>query len=158
MNKIGILLILASLFETAPGSSSHLALQARLRERQANEQDRAGPYVITHEDAATGKKAAEIRSFIWKHWSEHRRGSLAVTSYSLEGVPAEMTFVLEPDERGVWNVKVRIERPTLKGTTAEHAGFRAYSVQRIEPRHDGQSLAKVIPEDQIRSGENYRLI
>src|SRR5260370_37553784 len=108
-------LILVVLLETTLASSSYLALSADLSERQANEQDRAGPYVIGHEDAASGKKAAEIRSFIWKHWREHQRGSVAVTGYSLEGVRSETTFVLEPDEHGLWSIRVRTEWPPLNG-------------------------------------------
>lgn len=145
---------MASLFETAPVSSSHPPLSARLGE---SEQD-PSPYVISHEDAATGKKAAKIRSFIWQHWRERRPGSLTVTSFSLEGVRSETAFIIERDEHGAWSIRVTIERPTLKGTTAEHAGSRAHSVQRIEPRHDGQSPAKFIPEEQKRSADTYRLI
>jgi hypothetical protein len=62
-----------------------------------NDEDSAGPYVITNRDAVTSKKDAQIREFVWLHWHDHRRGRLVEKRYSKEGVPANTTFIIGPD-------------------------------------------------------------
>jgi hypothetical protein len=123
-------------------------------------QDQSGPYVIETLDRNRAKKEAEIRDFIWSHWRQKRSGRLVATWYSKEGVPAETAYVLEPDEKGVWSMKVTMQSPPARGSDPEHdrSEYRVYSVRRIEPRHDGQSPAVFIPDDKSRQGESYWLV
>ena len=135
----------------------------RQEPKYSNQQDQAGPYVITNDDHLTGKSArkdAEIRRFLWDQWRWHRMGKLVETRYSKEGVPCTTTFVLEPDDKGRWTVAVESRWPPGKGSTPEHdhSEYRVYSVRRIEPRHDGQSPAVFIPDEAERSADSYRLV
>jgi hypothetical protein len=124
------------------------------------EEDKAGPYVITNRDATTGEKDAQIRSFLWEHWRDHRRGRLIEKRYSKEGVPATTTFVIEPDERGVWALRVTRRWPPTKGSTPEHdrAEYRVYSIKRIQPRRDSRSPVIFFSDGEKRSGNTYWLV
>ena len=121
------------------------------------EQDQGGPYVIETLDKNRKKKEGEIRELIWNHWRQ-KRGRLVATWYSKEGVPSETTFVVEEGRQGTKSLKVTINCPTLKGTTAEHTEYRAYVVKRIALRHGAQAPNVVIPENEKESGERYRLV
>jgi len=117
----------------------------------------AGPYVIGN-NKERSKKEADVRNFLWHHWSQRTPGRLSVTRMSKEGQPNTATYVLESDDSGVWGLRTIIDRPSLKGTSSGHNESRAYSVRRIEIRHDGKSAAIFIPDNDDRPGDSYRLV
>lgn len=121
--------------------------------------DLAGPYVIGN-DEDRPKNEAHVRDFLWSHWLQHERGRITVIWISKEGRRATTTYSLEPDPRGLWNLKVTTLWPRRKGTDPQHNSiqFRVYSIRRIEPRRDGQSAAVFIPEGEKRSGTAYWLV
>jgi len=124
------------------------------------ERDTSGPYVVTNEDILTGKdgeKIAQVRTFLWEHWSKRKLGHMELTLFSKEGTASNISYEVEPDQSGRWSLKVTIERPTLKGTTMEHAQYRAYSIKRIASRHDEKPTHLFVPEKEERTGDQYRL-
>ncbi len=141
-----------------PGVVVRSAASARESASARNQEDKAGPYVIETLDKDREKKTGEIRSYIWGHWRDRQRGRLVARLFNKEGVASDVTYTLDPDEHGVWSLKVSIERPTFQGTNAAHSEYKAYSIERIEPRRDGQSDLVKIPEQETRSGETFRLV
>ena len=127
---------------------------ARDQGRENHADDKPGPYVIGNEKDRS-KKEAEVRNFLWRHWSQSIPGRLVVSWISKEGQQSNATYVLEPDDHGTWSIETTFERPSLKSTTAGRSEVRAYDVRRIEIRHDGKSPAKFIAEKGERSGETY---
>ena len=125
-----------------------------------SDEDRAGPYVITNQDANTGVKDAQIRTFLWEHWRNHRRGRLVEKRYSKEGIPASTTFVIEPNNEGAWSLLVVTHWPPTKGSTPEHnqTEYRAFSVRRIEPHRDPQLPAIFVSDEETRAGDTYWLV
>jgi hypothetical protein len=127
----------------------------------ANCQGQAPNYLITNDDVITGRdveKDAEIRSFIWEHWREHRPGCLTEKRYSKEGLPATTTFAVGEDETGRWSLNLKREWPPRKGSDPEHdhIEYRIYSIKRSGQTSNGQAGA--IPETDVRSGKSYRLV
>jgi hypothetical protein len=55
-------------------------------------------------------------------------------------------------------LRATIGRRGLKGTTMEHAEYRAYFIKRIAPRHDEKSTRVFVPENEERAGEGYGLV
>jgi hypothetical protein len=141
-----------------PGVVVRSTASARDSTPVRNQGDEAGPYVIETLDKDRVKKTGEIRSYIWGHWSDRQRGRLVARWFSKEGVASDVIYILDPDERGVCSLKVSIERPTLKGTNAAHSEYKAYSIERIELRREGQSESVKIPEQETRSGETFQLV
>ena len=159
--RLKMLIILIPSFSlTLLSQPSTRTLQVEPLEHQQLDEDRAGPYVIETLDKNRERKNGEIRDFIWSHWRQRRRGRLHEITYSKEGVAAETVFVIAPDEKGVWTLKMTTQWPSTSGVGSEHkhAEYTAYSVRRIEPRHDGQSPAVFIPEDKPGKGDSYWLV
>jgi hypothetical protein len=121
--------------------------------------DQAGPYVIGY-DKDHSKNVAEVRDFLWRHWREHRPGRLLATWISLEGRSTETVYVVGNDENGVWSLKVTKEWPDAGSQTSPRSRVesKVYRIRRIKPRHDGQSPAIFLPDDEPRSAERYRLV
>jgi hypothetical protein len=147
--KIALLLLGLTLLQ---GSGPH--------GQQIDSEDHAGPVVIKTVDKDREKKNGEIRSFVWRHWYQRRRGLLVEKTYSKEGVPATTTFILEPDQQGVWTLRVKTQWPPSKGSNPEHdrTEYRVYSVRRIRRHQDAQSSTAFIPDEELQSGESYRLL
>jgi hypothetical protein len=151
---VAVMLVLGS------GVGAHGAQLPTGNSEGKNQKDLAGPYVVTNNDMLTakgGQKIGEVRTFLWEHWSGHKLGHLELTLFSKEGVATNTTFEIEPDEHGVWSLRVTIDRPTLKGTSAGHSEYRSYSVRRTVPRNDRSSPLVSIPETEKRTGDAYRL-
>jgi len=160
--KVRLIILLSLLFPsgvtTVGVSCSGLSPQ---RPETKGQQDDAGPYVVTNADIISGsasKKMAEVRTFLWEHWSKRKLGHLQLTLFSKEGVATNTTYEIEPDEHGTWSLKVSLDRPSLKGTTSEHSEYRTYTVRRTASTHDQQSPVTLIPETEIRTGDAYRLV
>ena len=126
-------------------------------------QDSGGPYEITNKDMLSGQnlqKEAEIRNFLWEHWSQRRPGSLVETKYSKEGVPTTMKFVLEADRGGLWGMRVHLHRPPARGAEAEYDDkkYTVYSMRRTEPYRGRESAVVFIPDETKLPGTAYRLV
>ena len=68
--------------------------------------DRAGPFTITPalSKAARNALLAQIRSFLWEHWQQKRRGSLELNSPNAAGRPMTQHFFVEPDASNRWGI------------------------------------------------------
>lgn len=106
MNKICLLIAIYAM--------SCFALSAQPKERHEtpvrdiSKYDTIGPFVLGNEPAFENdyKRMGEIRSFIWEHWHDRRRGWLSATFYTIEGDKTVSKFFVEPDETGAWHVLI----------------------------------------------------
>lgn len=126
--------------------------------------DKAGPYTIELRLDAQARSniEANVREFLWSHWHQRRLGHVAVTRYSKEGEPSTSSYFIEPDERGVWHIAVKIGRTLVdrgdsKSQRYESVEYEAYSVERIEVPKGGLTQSAVIPEREARTPQSYRL-
>lgn len=73
--------------------------------------DKIGPFVIGGELAFEKDYHArgEIRSFLWQHWKENRRGWLSATFYGIEGNKTASRFFVEPNRKGGWHLVIDSE-------------------------------------------------
>lgn len=145
-----------------PTTQSRSLQQAKMRDLSRYE--KAGPYTIELKlDAqARAKLEADIREFLWNHWQQRRLGHVMVTQYSKEGEPSTSSYLVEPDEKGVWHIAVKtdrtlIDRGGVKSQRRESVEYAAYSVERIEVPKDGLTPSVVIPEGETRTPQSYRL-
>jgi hypothetical protein len=146
-----------------PTMQSGSLQQAKMRDLSRYE--KAGPYTMELKlDAkARAKLESDIREFLWNHWQQRRPGQVTITRYSREGEPSTSSYFVEPDEKGVWHIAVKIDRTLVDrgGSTGQHqesVEYDAYSVERIEVPHDGLKPRIVIPRDEMRAPQSYRLV
>ena len=132
--------------------------------RDLSRYEKAGPYTIELKlDAqARAKLEADIREFLWNHWQQRRLGHVMVTQYSKEGEPSTSSYFVEPDEKGIWHITVKIDRTLVDrgGSKSQHqesVEYEAYLVERIEVPKDGLTARVSIPEGEMRSPQSYLL-
>lgn len=125
--------------------------------------EKAEPYTleIMLDRQTRATKEGEIREFLWNHWRQRRLGQLTVTRFSREGEPTASSYFIEPDEKGVWRIAVRIDRTLvarggLKGQRQESLEYSAYTVDRVEFPKSGLT-PRVLSRNQVRSPQSYRL-
>lgn len=163
VKRLGAVAISVLIMSCNPMMKGSSLQQAKMRDLSFY--DKAGPYTIGLKlDAqARAKIEAEIREFLWNHWHYRQLGHLVATQYSKEGEPSTSFYFVEPDEKGVWRIAVKIDR-TLndrrdsKGPHRESIEYDAYSVERIEVPKNGLTHRVVIPEKETRSSLLYRLV
>jgi len=115
--------------------------------------DKAGPYVFEFRRGEVNPKiAAAMREFLWSHWIRHQRGYASSTQSSIEGEASTAWYYVEPDEKGVWRISVRIER------RSETVEYDAYIVERIEPPKNRLTEFKRIDDKDNRPAQSYRLV
>ena len=134
------------------------------RMRDLSRYDRGGPYALELGlDAQTrANREAEVREFLWNHWHQRGLGYVTVTQYSKEGEPSTSSYFVEPDEKGVWQIAIKIDRMLVDrdGTKSQHyesVEYDAHFVERIEVPKDRLTQNVVIPEGKIRAPQSYRL-
>src|SRR2546426_888613 len=92
--------------------------------------EKIGPYTLelTIDAQARASKEAEIREFLWNHWQRRRLGQVAVTRYSREGEPSTSAYFVEPDEKGIWHIAVKIDRTLVDrgDSKGQHQGSVEY--------------------------------
>ena len=136
--------------------------QAKMRD--LSRYDKAGPYTIDLNLDAQSRAniEAEVREFLWNHWKQRRLGYVRVTRYSKEGEPSASSYFVEPDEKSVWQIAVKIDRTLLdrggsKSQRHESVEYGAYFVERVAVAKDGLTQRAVIPDGETRSPQSYRL-
>ncbi|HEV2495307.1 MAG TPA: hypothetical protein VG204_19790 [Terriglobia bacterium] len=147
------------------GRAANSIQQKQTMSRDLRLYDQPAPYTlpVSLRDGQRKKVEAEIRGFLWTHWHQHRLGKLVATWYSKEGEPTTYTYFVEPDEKGVWQIKGQWEshRGHRGAPSAPKAGYHvsgefvASSVERIVPLFDG--LSPRIVQDG-RPPESYVLV
>lgn len=145
-----------------PMIQNSLLQQAKLRD--LSHYDRVGPYTVdlNLDGQAGANTEAEVREFLWNHWQQRRLGYVTITFYNTEGEPSVSSYFVEPDEKSVWRIAIRIDRTLvgrggLKSQRHESVEYDAYFVERIEVPKDGLTPRVVIPEGESRSPQSYRL-
>jgi hypothetical protein len=124
--------------------------------KQATEQ--VGPYVIGN-NSDRSKQEAEVRTFLWDHWREHRAARVSVTWISKEGAQSNSVFLLEDDQDGAWSIQVTIDRPTSKDSRHGHTEYRVNSVQRVKvPDANWQGTYDNIADDVHVPGNAFLLV
>lgn len=122
--------------------------------------DVLGPYTVPL-GGNLGEMSRKLRSFIWMHWHERRRGCAEVTTTDMfEGVRCTNIYTVEADTDGRWRVLDEWEcgrgarglpRPTT-GTSAW------YSVQRVPEGGAGWRRGKPVPESADVPPDSYILV
>jgi hypothetical protein len=141
------------------------AQRDRAMRRDVKRYDQAGPYVLDLKVGADARSKieAQVREFLWGHWRRRRLGHLVFTAYSKEGEPSTSSYFVEPDQEGIWRIAVTIERRSvarggMKGEWQKRYEYCAYSLERIEPPVDGLTPRALIPHDESRPPDGYRLV
>ncbi len=86
---------------------------------------------------------AKVGDFIWQHWTERTKCYAEMTLYSKEGDPGKWFIRIEPDEKGLWRVAMRIDRKLhdrrhigdsnrTGETIYQTYNYEAYTVERIK--------------------------
>jgi hypothetical protein len=66
-------------------------------------------YIQDYAGKNPGPTIAEVRSFVWKHWTARTLGYAEMTLHNKEGEPTKYFIHIEPNESGIWHVSVRVE-------------------------------------------------
>lgn len=135
------------------------------QQRNLSLYDKAGPYVISMNLDAQSRNRMEsdARNFLWSHWHQRRRGHVMVTQYSKEGEPSISSYFIEPQNEGVWQVVVRVERTLTDRNNSKLKRFvvveyQTDRVERIQVPKDRLGSSVIIPEGEERPAEAYRLV
>jgi hypothetical protein len=154
MNSMTTIFLSVMMLQVIPGVSRSRSVLLQSTGHSTQAVNQSDDYVIGN-NKDRSKQQGEVRNFLWSHWQQHRTGQLNVTWVSKEGVPSRSRFVLEYDERGVWSIRVTIDRPTLKDSQDAHTEYRVYSVQRVTV--EGGPEAKIVDDAQV-PGTAYVLV
>lgn len=171
MYKIVIGFAVSLLFLTyAEGSKATLYQKGQptsVRLKDTSRYEKLGPCEVPADGKNFDAVSAEVRGFIWEHWTRHRQGHVIVVSRSKEGERSTSHMFIEPDERGDWHLSARVEKkavdrrafddPEFQGTIERYERYKAYVIERIEVPADGLSGGTVIPLEQKRGADSYRL-
>lgn len=104
----------------------------------------------------TPKIYAELRSFIWTHWHERRRGYAVVTEFSVEeSVPCQTTYLIEPDKYANWHIDKRWKCKKGRPRTGRDV---ITSVQRLARDRSGYRTDVGVPETADVPPESYLLV
>jgi hypothetical protein len=133
-------------------------------ERNLNRYEKAGPYVVrNHPVPDRARLEAEIRGFLWKHWSARRLGMLVATGFNMEGDPTTSTYFVEPDKKGRWVIHVEssstIAALLPKGEEPRRMKHEEtyLELSRVELLDDAPAQQVPIPDDDTRPPEKYKL-
>ena len=131
--------------------------------RDLSAYDKAGPYTIDYEPPFKADKyLGEIRSFLWEHWKEQRRGLVTATFYTLEGDPTTSRYFVEPDAKGAWHIRIDSESiisamlPKGRKPRREITHDTYDEIDRVEASGGGPTLIP-IPKDEVRQPQMYQL-
>ncbi len=106
---------------------------------------------------------AKIGDFIWLHWTERTKGYAEMTLYSKEGDQSKWFINIEPDEKGIWRVAMRIERKMhdrrfvgdsnrMGETIYQTYNYEAYAVEQVKflKGKTNSKLNRQITDSQLR--------
>lgn len=99
--------------------------------------DQAGPFALSRELAPTARRAvlSQIRSFLWDHWQQRRRGYLTMSTPDAIGRSIASRFYVEPAENGNWCIRLE--------TAGKVETFRV--VEQVEVPEDGPPILNAAP-------------
>jgi hypothetical protein len=102
------------------------------------------------------KMMDDLRSFIWRHWKEHRRGCASVTMSTMEeSVPCTSTYIIEPNKQDHWQV---LEIWSCKGSHRPRNGKSTWaSVQRLAKDNGVVMKGEELPESADVPSSTYVL-
>jgi hypothetical protein len=131
--------------------------------RDLNAYDKAGPYTIDYAPPYRADKyLEEIRSFLWEHWKEQRRGLVTATFYTIEGDPTTSCYFVEPDAKSAWHISIDSKSiisamlPKGRKPRREITHDTYDEIDRVEANGSGPTLIP-IPKDEERQPQTYRL-
>jgi len=127
--------------------------------------DKAGPYEFDNElhPRDSDKLLGELREFLWNHWRERRLGLVTATFYTIEGDPTKTSYFVESDAEGVWRVRVDSDStisallPKGKKPRREITHDDYDNVERVEPSTTSAADSKLIPDDEVRQPQTFKL-
>ena len=124
-------------------------------DRNLSQYDAIGPFTI--QSVSSNREAdrlnGQVREFLWTHWRQHQRGTVAATYQFVDGT-ARLSFFIEPDKQGQWVIVERQDNPFSPKVKAKV--FACAAFERVEPDRLRQPLI-VIPDTAPRQPEQYLL-
>jgi hypothetical protein len=137
--------------------NSHAWEEGSAERPKTGRYDNFGPYTVdVGEDAS--RVVTGLRSFLWTHWHERRRGYAVVTRFTLaEGRACKVSYSVEPvGKAGVWHIKLSSE---IRGKGYHRAEtFTGVSVARIATDHEGRETGGKIPDEANCLPDSYILV
>jgi hypothetical protein len=119
--------------------------------------DVLGPLTIpAYESESTHKTHAELRSFLWNHWREHRRGYAVVTEHSVEehSESCTTTYWVQPGRQGNWQISAKWNCTTHPKT----GSFAFVSVKRFARDPNGRVTDALLQETADLPAAAYGLV
>lgn len=89
-----------------------------------------------------------VRSFVWRHWVQKRRGQITLSAFSDEGRSSVTTFYIEPTDSAHWRVvgEHKYEVVSTDGDVVEKTN-----------RYEAITLARVKPKSSRNPGGPYKI-
>ncbi len=159
MNSTGInscLVVLAVVFLSLSARPCGLA-QILIRELSCYEN--GGSIDINPIEGKTALQGvARLRSFIWKHWIEQRRGVITTIVHPVDYASSKVSYFIEPSPCGVWQLVIESQRKSSAGWSGVIERTVASDVKRIEIASDGWSKRVEISKKASRKPSSYHLL
>ena len=127
--------------------------------------DTIGPYTIGDEPGLEKdlKFIGEIRAFLWEHWKGRRLARVTATFYTIEGDPTTSKFLVEPDTKGRWQIRIdsvsRIAALLPKGKRPRRMiSHEVYDeINRVDVDSTSPESYKTLSENEVRDGRSFKL-
>jgi hypothetical protein len=101
---------------------------------------------------------ARLRSFLWRHWIEHKRGLIVTVVHSVDAGDSTVSYFVEPNAPGgAWRIVIDSRRNPQTDPDPTRQGIVIYDVKRIELVKDGFENRIEIRNDAVRRPDSYRL-
>jgi hypothetical protein len=110
---------------------------------------------------------AELRGFIWEHWSQKRRGRIAARFYSIDSSPTTQTVEIRPDRSENWIVVSTVEKKCSRifAVLWPQCWFEARTtvetfdiLSRVEPATTPVPFVGELPDLETISGDRIEVI
>ena len=107
-----------------------------------------------------------LREFLWERWRQKQLGFVVAILYSYHGDHTTHAFFVEPDANGRWRVVSEYEGECCvlyamqknKRKPERKKGTENYDVvERVQETKDGEDSWRVLPEQDRRKADMYRL-
>ena len=109
-------------------------------------------------ELSSQKELAKLRSFLWKHWIEHKRGIIVAVVHSTDAGSGTMSYFVEANAPGGdWRIVIESRPNPQPDPDPPRERIVIYDVKRIEPIKDGLDELIEIRRDAVRRPESYLL-
>ena len=109
-------------------------------------------------EISSHKELAKLRSFLWKHWIEHKRGIIVPVVHSVDAGDSTVSYFVEPNAPGGdWRIVIEARHNPHPDPDSRIQRTIICDVKRIEPVKNGWDKPVEIPTDAVRRPDSYML-